>query len=195
MQQSFGQRPIAAPAVLGLLLVALGVVVLVARQIGVDVPGAIGSWGWPLFIIIPGVVLLAVSLVPAPPNGIGFAVAGAVITTVGSLLLYQSQTQDWESWAYAWALIPMAVGAALVVYGLYAQRSKMVRGGLWTAGIATLLFAFGAWFFEGLYQGQMRPDINEWWPIAIVAVGAVLVLRAVLPAGQRADPDEPRDAA
>jgi hypothetical protein len=184
MQQSFGQRPVAAPALVGLLLIIVGGVVLAARQFGFDLFGPIGDWGWPLFIIVPGIVLLALSLVPAPPAGIGFAIAGAIVTTVGSLLLYQSRTGHWESWAYAWALIPMAAGAALVLYGSFARSSSMVRGGTWMAGIAAVLFATFAWFFEGMFAGTVRPELIDWWPVLIVGAGAVLVLRAALPAGQ-----------
>ena len=190
MQQSFGQRSAAAPAVLGLLLIAVGAIFVIARQSGWDLFGSIGSWGWPLFIIVPGLVLLALSLVPARPAGIGFAIAGAVVTTVGSILLYQSRTGDWETWAYAWALIPMAAGCALVLYGLYAQSSSMVRGGTWIAGIGAVLFAVGAWVFEGLFSGTPRPELNDLWPILVVGAGAVLVLRAVLLAGRPRDDGE-----
>ena len=191
MQHSFDQRSVSGPAILGVLLIALGAVVLVGRQAGLDLFESIGSWGWPLFVIVPGVVLLAVSLVPAPPAGIGFAIAGAIVTTIGSLLLYQSRTSDWESWAYAWALIPMAAGAALVLYGLYARRGSMVRGGVWMLGIAAVLLAVGAWFFEAIFAGSVRPELTEWWPIAIVAVGAILVLRAALRAGAASDGEHP----
>jgi cell wall-active antibiotic response 4TMS protein YvqF len=192
-QHSFDQRSVVAPAVLGLLLIAVGAVVLVARQAGFDLFGSIGSWGWPLFIIVPGLVLLVASLVPAPPAGIGFAIAGSIVTTVGSLLLYQSRTGNWESWAYAWALIPAAAGVALIVYGLYARRPSMVRGGSWMAGIAAVLFATGAWFFGGIFAGELRPDATDWWPIVVVAVGAVLVLRAVLLAGAPHDVDASKE--
>jgi hypothetical protein len=188
MQHSFDQRSVLAPAVLGLMLVAVGAVVLIARGAGFDLFGSIGSWGWPLFVIVPGLVLLVASLVPAPPAGIGFAIAGSIVTTVGSLLLYQSRTGHWESWAYAWALIPAAAGVALFLYGLFARRPSMVRGGTWMAGIGAVMFAMGAWFFEGIFAGELRPEATEWWPIVIVVVGAVLVLRAVLQIG------EPRDA-
>jgi cell wall-active antibiotic response 4TMS protein YvqF len=188
MQQSFGQRSVTAPAVLGLLLIAVGAVFVIARTLGWDLSESISSWGWPLFIIVPGLVLLAMSLAPARPAGIGFAIAGAVVTTVGSILLYQSRTGDWETWAYAWALIPLAAGGALLLYGLFAQSPSMVRSGSWMAGIGAVLFALGAWVFEGIFGGSPRPELNDWWPILIVAVGAVLVLRGILLAGR------PRDA-
>jgi hypothetical protein len=194
MQHSFNQRSVAAPAVLGLLFIGVGAVALVARQTGFDLFGSIGAWGWPLFVIVPGLVLLVAALVPAPPAGIGFAIAGSIVTTIGTLLLYQSRTGHWESWAYAWALIPAAAGVALVLYGLYARRPSMVRGGSWMAGIAAVLFATGAWFFEGIFAGELRPEATDWWPIAIVALGAILVLRAVLSAGEPRDVGPPSAA-
>jgi hypothetical protein len=194
MQQSFGQRPVAAPAILGFLLIAVGAIVLLARGAGFDLFGPIGTWGWPLLVIVPGLVLLAAALVPSPPRGIGFAIAGAIVTTVGTLLMYQSRTGHWESWAYAWALIPLAAGLALIAYGLFSRSSSMVRGGAWMAGIAALLLAIGAWFFEGVFAGRVRPELIEWWPIAIVVVGVVLVLRAAFARNEPADgaPKQPR---
>lgn len=186
MQQSVHQRPVAAPAVLGLLLIALGVVALVMRQVGADFFASVAAWGWPLFIIVPGVVLLAVSLLPARPHGVGFATAGAIVTAVGSLLLYQSRTGHWESWAYAWALLPMAAGAALVLYGLFAREGGMVTNGLWMAGVAAVLFAVGAWFFEGIFAGQVRPDFADWWPVGVILIGALIAIRAFIA------PPEPR---
>ena len=195
MQQSFGSRPITAPAVVGVLLIALGATTLISRELGFDVFAAIGSWGWPFFVIVPGVVLLLASLVPAPPKGIGFATAGAIVTTVGALLLYQSRADHFESWAYAWALIPLAAGAATALYGLLAHERKMVTTGLTMAAIAAGLFLVGAWFFEGIFAGERRlTDMDAWWPIGVIVLGGVIVLLAAMqrePAvapGQRIDP-------
>ena len=58
-QQSVEQRSTTAPAVLGLLLILFGGIALLARAAGVSVFDAVGPWGWPLFIIVPGLVLLA----------------------------------------------------------------------------------------------------------------------------------------
>ena len=63
----------------------------------------------------------------------GFAIAGSIVTTVGSVLLYQQTTGHWESWAYAWALVgPGAAGLGMLVYGLlfrptgYCSRPELV---------------------------------------------------------------------
>lgn len=185
MQQTVGQRPTTGPAVVGLLLIVLGAAALVLRGLGINIFTAVGSWGWPFLVIVPGVVLLAASLLPTPPRGIGFATAGAIVTTVGALLLYQSRTGHWESWAYAWALIPLGAGVATALYGLLARERGMVSAGLTTAGIAAALFLAGAWFFEGVFAGEPRPtDASTWWPVAVIALGGLIVLRAiVLPDG------------
>jgi hypothetical protein len=181
MEQRLEQRPAAAPALAGLLLIAFGAAVLLARATGLDLLAAIGQDGWPFLVIVPGLVLLAASLVPARPRGIGFATAGAIVTTVGTLLLYQARTGHWESWAYAWALIPLAAGAATTLYGLFARERGMVTTGLTMASIAAALFLAGAWFFEGVFAGEPRPtDVGAWWPIGVIVLGGVIVLRAVL---------------
>jgi hypothetical protein len=204
MQQSAGQRAMTGPAVVGMLLVAFGAAALVLREAGINPFEAVGTWAWPFFVIVPGLVLLAASLVPAPPNGIGFAIAGAIVTTVGALLLYQSRTGHWESWAYAWALIPLAAGAALILYGWLARERRMVTTGLTMAGIAAALFLAGAWFFEGVFAGEQRPtDVGALWSIGVIVLGGVIVLRAVLLSAPRssssgesaAAPAEPADQA
>lgn len=180
MQQTVGQRSPTAAAVFGIALIVLGGGVLLARATGVDIFTAIGAWGWPFFIIVPGLVLLALSLVPARPHGIGLATAGAIVTAVGVLLLYQSRTGHWESWAYAWTLLPAAAGLALMGYGLFADVPGMIRRGLWMAGIAGAIFVAAAWYFERLFAGELDGlDASQWWPIVLVALGAVIVIRGI----------------
>ncbi len=194
MQQTIGPRSITAPAVLGMALIAIGALVLLTRAAGIDLFDSIGAWGWPAFIIVPGLALLGLSLVPTRPAGVGFATAGAIVTTVGLLLAYQSRTGHWESWAYAWALLPTAAGLALVAYGLYSQQRPMLRSGLWMAGIAGSLFVAGAWYFERLFAGQLDGlDPSEWWPVILMAIGAVIAARAIaLPRSHAAISSDPQ---
>ena len=196
MQQSTIRRPTAVPAIIGLLLVAVGAVALVLRElVGVNLFASIGPWGWPFFVIVPGLVLLGASLLPAPPRGLGFAIAGGVVTTVGGLLLYQSQSGHWESWAYAWALIPAGAGLAMLVYGQLTGTRGLARNGLTLAAIGAALFATGAWFFEGIFAGEPRPlDAGNWWPVGVIALGAILLIRAIAfptPAAPPADAPAP----
>ena len=79
-------------AVVGGLLVVAGLDWLMARDLRLDPFAAIADAGWPFFVIIPGVILMLSSLVPKPPRGVGFAIAGSIVTTVGLVLLYQEET-------------------------------------------------------------------------------------------------------
>jgi hypothetical protein len=158
----------------GVLVLVAGIVMLAAQAFRFE----LGEDAWPWVIVVPGLALLVAGLLSGREPGTGLCIAGSIVTTVGLVLLYQNTTGHWESWAYAWALIPLAAGLALLGYGLFSRSSSMVRGGSWLAGIAALLLAIGAWFFEGVFARRVRPELIEWWPIAIVVVGVVLVLRA-----------------
>jgi len=191
MQQVSGHRSTAGPAVLGVILVAVGLIAIAVREADMNLFPGLGAWGWPLLVIVPGLVLLAVALIPAPPAGIGFAIAGAVVTTIGGILLYGSQSGHWERWAYLWAFIPFAVGSALFVYGQFARSAGMVRAGEWVAGIAGIALLIGAWLFEGLFTGATPfVDVGSALPVLLVVIGAVLTMWALLrPAlSARSDP-------
>lgn len=194
-QQSFNRRPAVAPAGFGIGLIAVGVGALILHEGGVNLFTSVGARGWPLPILVPGLVLLAASLVPASPRGIGLATSGAVVSTVGAILLYQSNTGHWQSWSYAWALIPMFAGVATALYGLLSQVRSMVVTGLWTAGISAGLFIVGAWF-EGLFAGEERRliDAGNWWPVALIVLGVVVAILVITarpaapPAGEPTTP-------
>jgi hypothetical protein len=167
--------------VAGLVLVVAGGVVLAARQAGVELGNLVDDGGWPLFIIVPGLALLAAAFVPTPPNGLGFAVAGSVVTTVGLLLLYQETTENWESWAYAWALIPMAAGIGITGYGLLTRHRDIAGTGVRLAAVAGVLFLVGSWYFNAVFETGRTPiDVNAWWPVVVIGIGALVLGRAVL---------------
>ncbi|HEV1992622.1 MAG TPA: hypothetical protein VGR34_07140, partial [Candidatus Dormibacteraeota bacterium] len=95
---------------LGVVLVVVGIFALGVVVLGVDLT----QYGWPLFVIVPGLTLLVVGFVG---GGAGASVPGGIVTMLGLVLAYQSSTGDWASWAFAWALIaPGGVGL-----GLYLQ--------------------------------------------------------------------------
>jgi hypothetical protein len=135
------------------------------------------------------------SLVPPRPNGVGLATAGGVVTMVGSLLLYQSRSGHWESWSYAWALLPAAAGVALIGYGMFAGDGSLIRRGAWMAAIAGAIFVAGAWYFEQLFAGNLRGfDPSDWWPVVLIGIGALIALRAFVsrePQAPRAEPMGP----
>jgi hypothetical protein len=154
----------------------------VSRELRFDPFATIADAGWPFFVIVPGVVLILLSLIPRPPRGVGFAMAGSIVTMVGLVLLYQEETAAWESWAYAWALVgPGAAGLGMLLYGLIFGQRDLVSAGARLTAIAVALFVVGYWFFETIFAtGRPPVDLGGWWPVAVIVAGfAVLTVGLV----------------
>jgi hypothetical protein len=158
------------------LLVLAGAILLLAQFVRID----LGHYGWPFFLIVPGVALLVAAVTSRGVIGEGLAILGSIITITGLILLYQNATDHFESWAYAWALVfPAAIGLGMVLYGVSAGRPGNVRAGTRLLGIGLILFLLGAAFFEGVigiggYQlGRSAGTIAG---AVIIVVGALLLI-------------------
>ena len=173
-------RP-APTLILGVALLLVGAAALVLRQLDVDMPAAVVDVGWPLFVIVPGVVLFASSLLVPAPKGVGLAIGGSVVTTVGLVLLYQQSSGHWESWSYAWALVgPVAAGLGMVLYGLISHAHALVATGARLVAIGAVLLVVGYWYFETIFSsGQAPLDIWTWWPAVMIVVGLLVVVGAL----------------
>jgi hypothetical protein len=102
---------------LGVVLIILGGLFLLVRA-APDLFGWVGDSSWPLIIVGVGIVLL---LIGAVTGAAGMAVPAAIVGGIGGLLYWQNATGNWQSWAYAWTLIPGFVGAGTLVAGLWRQ--------------------------------------------------------------------------
>lgn len=165
------------PAIIGAILVIVGIAFLVVQQLDVD----LGRVGWPLFVIVPGVVLLAVGLVQR--GGPGLAIAGSIVTIVGLLLFVMNLTELWASWAYAWALVaPTGSGVGTLLYGGRVGNGGMLRAGMAQIGTGLAIFLVGLVFFEGLIGlNADRLALPEWAPpAALIALGVVFLIAALL---------------
>ncbi len=132
---------------LGIGLVFVGALFLLGQVLHI----ALGRYGWPLFVIGPGVGLFLIAVLLADRGGEGLAIAGSIVAVSGLILLFQNLTDDFESWAYAWALVfPGSVGLGLLLYGLLAGRPQLVRPGMRSMVVGLVLFLVGAIFFEGV---------------------------------------------
>ena len=160
---------------LGGLLIVCGVILLLGQVFHIDV----GHYGWPLWIIVPGVLLMILAVTSRGFFGEGLAIAGSITTMTGLILLVQNSTDHFNSWAYAWALIfPGSIGIGMILYGLTAGRAGNVRAGMRLLVIGVLLFLLGAAFFEGVIWGgiQFGTSSGVIAGIVIIALGAVLVV-------------------
>jgi hypothetical protein len=129
---------------LGIVLVVVGVFFLVIRMTNID----LSANGWPLYVIIPGLTLLVVGFVSL---GSGALVPGGIVTLAGLVLAYQSVTNDWASWAYAWVLVaPGGVGLGIFLQGLRERDSRQLRTGRSLMFWAVLFFMIGFVFFESI---------------------------------------------
>jgi hypothetical protein len=133
---------------LGVLLIVMGALFFVGQAVGFE----LGRFGWPFFVIIPGLALSGVGLAAGGSTGERVTPLGAAVTMVGVILLYQNTVDHFESWAYAWALI----GAALFVAGAF--FFELVVG---ISGFGLGLDGFG-------------------WPLGLVIVGIVLLVGGFL---------------
>ncbi len=157
--------------VIGMLLVFLGAVFLIYQLI----PALHGliSWtsAWPLIVVGVGLAFLLIAAVGHVP---GMAIPASIIGGIGLLLLWQNSTNNWGSWAYAWTLIPGYVGIGLLLMGLLSGKTRQVlSGGLWLIVISLVLF-----FIFGSFLGG--PNFGDFWPILLIGLGFLILLRPLI---------------
>ena len=152
----------------GLALILIGAVFLVVQF----VPGLHIWVSWPLIIVGVGVLLLVIGLLTGVP---GMAVPACVVGGIGGLLYWQNATGNWESWAYAWALIPGFAGVGGILSGLLGGdlRRSLVPGG-WLILISLILFAIFGSFFGAIGV------LGTYWPVLIIALGVLSLIRPLL---------------
>jgi hypothetical protein len=155
----------------GAILVALGVLLLVARL----VPGIFGHLTWPFIVIGVGVLLLVLAI--ATGNA-GLAVPACIVGGIGLILWWQNANNRWETWSYAWTLIPGFVGVGALVQGLLESKpAKVLLDALWPVLISAVLFAVFSSFFGGPLFGV------PWYYLAggaLILLGALVIIRGFL---------------
>jgi hypothetical protein len=178
-------EPERSTVVLGIVLLAIGGLALLGRLLSIDLLGL----GWPLFVLIPGIVLFVGAFAIGGRAGLGLAVPGGIVTMVGIVLSVQAATGLWATWAYAWALVaPGGVGLAFLVYGLLTGQPEVARTGtpILLTGLG-LFLAFGL-FFEGLlHLSGASLDLAE--PVlaaGLIVLGVLIVVLGVTGRGTSA---------
>ncbi|MGH3114418.1 MAG: AI-2E family transporter, partial [Gaiellaceae bacterium] len=165
---------VSALIVLGVILVVAGLLAILGQQLNVDIVAI----GWPLFVIVPGVLLLAGSLFVGGRPGIGLAIPGGIVTMTGLVLAFQNATDTYQTWAYAWALVaPGGVGVGLVTYGLLAGERDSLRAGVPVLLTGLGLFLAFGFFFEGILglSGGRVPGFENAFAIGLIALGVVVL--------------------
>jgi hypothetical protein len=163
--------------VLGSAIIVVGLLLLLGRLIDLDL-GAL----WPLFVIVPGVVIL-VSGLAAAPGGAGTAatVTGSQLTGLGLLLLFQNLTGWWQTWAYGWALVwPTSIGLGLAARGTLSGDDRTARSGVNTSIVGFVIFLVGFAFFEGILNisGSSLGVVGDLaLPAVLIGTGLIVMFR------------------
>jgi hypothetical protein len=174
-----GSRPdTRGGVVLGLILIALGGILLIDRITGID----LGAAGWPLFVIVPGVLVLGWGVSMSGREGIGLAIGGGITTIVGLILAFQNATGLWATWAYAWALVgPGGPGLGMLAWGIAHGDRRLISDGVRTLAIGLVLFAGFGLFFEGVIGLSGPPFLtSDVGPVVLIVLGVIVLGAAFL---------------
>ena len=167
----------------GLSLIAFGLLTLVFQLLQID----FWSFAWPLFPMVPGLLFFG-AMVGGGRDAAGLAIPGSILVALGLIFFYQNALNQWQSWAYAWALLwPTAVGIGLLLQGRWAAKQHLVQAGKRLIRTGLLIFLAGVVFFE-LILGIGGWGLGAWGlsayilPTLLLATGAVLLVRSLSPA-------------
>ena len=122
-------------------------------------------------ILLQSLFLLILGLLVRAP---GMAGPASIVGGVGGLLYWQNLTVNWESWAYAWALIPGFTGLGLFAFDRIGRASPGVKSA------AKVLLAVSAVLFL-VFAAALGRHTWSWIVLGagLVAAGVLVVLRAL----------------
>jgi len=164
---------------LGLLLLAVGTWILVARFIHID----LGFWLWPFWVIVPGGLIMALGFRDTHRSNEGLVIFGSIVAVTGIILFVQNITGQWQSWSYAWALLfPGSIGLGQYLWGKRAGDATKVQRGEKIMQTASVLFVAFGLFFEvvlgigGFHLGATSSIVV---PVLLIAGGVALYIMSM----------------
>lgn len=161
---------------IGRVIVALGLVLVGLYLFGIQfVPAlrviSINEYTWPLIIVGLGIAFLLAALLTWTP---GLMVPASMLIGLGGLLFWQNATENWASWAYAWALLPGFAGVGTFLMNLQEGhlRQGIIAGGSAILLSAALFLIFGS-FFGGINL------LGIYWPIILILLGVIVLAQGI----------------
>lgn len=168
----------------GTILILLGIAFLMARFIISVFDFDLGQYAWPLFIIVPGVLMFLSAFILERQAGVTLAMFGGMVTMTGVILMIQNLFDLYATWAYAWALIaPTSMGLGKLIYGALRGMGDEVKNGLAIAGVGAVIFVVAGAFFE-LIIGLNGFGLNvSWlcWPALLIGGGIITLIVNLIP--------------
>jgi hypothetical protein len=171
----------------GAILILLGIAFLMARFIISVFDFDFGHYTWPIFIIVPGVLMFIGAFILERQAGATLAMFGGMVTMTGGILMIQNIFDLYATWAYAWALIaPTSMGLAKLLYGTLRGLGDEVKTGLAMTGVGAVIFVVAGAFFE------LVIDLNgfglnvSWlcWPTLLIGAGIITLIVNLIPRGK-----------
>jgi hypothetical protein len=163
--------------VLGIILILVAGWII-ATRINPDLARIISlpDFDWPMWVVFAGAVMLVIGLLAGAP---GMAVPACIVAGIGAILYYQNVTNNWESWAYMWTLIPGFAGIGNILAAILGDDFKQnIRQGFNSLIVSAVLFAvfgtfFHAWNIFGVYSTYV--------PVAFLFLAGIwLIVRGFL---------------
>ena len=140
MSTSTSPQPVFSPSarvldlgrlLVGLTVVALGVLFLLDSAGALDADRVIGDW-WPLVILAAGLL----TLLERPPS----VVRGALLTGTGAvLLLFSTDLLEGNAWEYLWPALVIAAGMAIA----WRWRGRTIPSGVAAEDVVRATAMFG----------------------------------------------------
>jgi hypothetical protein len=129
------------------------------------------QYDWPWWVIGVGLLFLVMAVLLRAP---GLAVPASIISGIGGILYYQNQTNDWESWAYAWALIPGFAGVGSMLMNFL--EGRFVEG--LKEGVGAIIFSLLLFGIFGSFLGGPA-ILGQLWPVLLIAAGLWVLLKGI----------------
>jgi len=151
----------------------------IVAALGLIALGTIPLFGlsaiWPLSILAPGLVFLAMAHSGGRRTA-PFAIPGMIIAGTGALLFVQNLTGHWVSWSYAWTLYGVFLGLGFILMGELMDDPAMPaigRGFVKAGAIAFVAFAF-------LMEVVFNAGGAAWLLSALLIAGGLVLLARTL---------------
>lgn len=141
---------------------------------------------WPMWIVAVGILFLITAIVGGTP---GLAIPAAIISGIGGILFYQNATGEWETWAYAWTLIPGFVGVGVLISNLLQGKVRRAvrEGGGGMLGSLFLFGIFGGLLYPSVGGPEFLDQLRNYWPVVLIAAGIWMLIRPMLKRKPRAE--------
>lgn len=156
----------------GIGLICLGALFIVFNLL----PGFTIKQTWPIIFIVAGFGFCLPPLGwPDSRKGLaGLFIPGVILFVLGAIFLFNTLTKEWDVWAFAWILIPAAVGLGMMLAARMGEWSHGVWVvGTWIAILSLVLFAVFAAMFG-------NPVVKYLGAGLLVLMGLHLLIRSFL---------------